>query len=586
MRLTVPAALLWLAAPVAIAQSVTVTVNGNQGPWQQNLNPNFSFGSDDNAAPTAVSVTNGITFTAGSTLTVTYVSGTVDVQPNAYAPTDANGVSTYPTNNMVVPTYGDYPSYFMNPSSYPVYAGELVGVFATNGVILGTPFPIGDGPAILTIPANANQLLLGVDDNYYADNTGSWQIKVSSAPTSGQSTTLTVVGDQGPWLQSLNPTLKYGYGDNQAPAVVSASSGIPFAPGQSLTVSYVSGQVDVQPNAYPATDANGVLTDPTNATIIPTYGDYPSFFMNPRVYPVYAGELVGAFGNNGTVVGVPFPIGDGPANFVIPPGATQLLLGVDDDYYSDNTGSWQIKVAYSPLSVSNIVGGASFLPGLVPGAWGTVQGVNLAQTTDTWNNFIVNGQLPTLLDGITVTVAGKPAYIEYINPSQINFIAPNVGPGPQQVVVQNSYGSNTAFTVTAATYGPSFFGWPNGQIVATRQDFSYAVQNGTFPGTVTTPAKPGDTIILWGTGFGPTTPAAPEGQATPSGQTYSTTTLPLVNVGNVTTTVYGCALAPGFAGLYQLAILIPISLSSGSYPVTAVIGGAQTPTGQVLVVQP
>src|SRR5208337_3873084 len=113
-------ALLATVAPAAQAQSTTVTVNGAQGPWQQSLNPSFNYGSNDNAPPTAVSATNGIAFTAGGTLTVTYSSGTVNVV-NGYPFTDANGVSTDPTNATIIPTYGDYPSYFMSASSYPVY---------------------------------------------------------------------------------------------------------------------------------------------------------------------------------------------------------------------------------------------------------------------------------------------------------------------------------------------------------------------------------------------------------------------------------------------------------------------------------
>ena len=576
-------ALLATVAPAAQAQSTTVTVNGAQGPWQQSLNPSFNYGSNDNAPPTAVSATNGIAFTAGGTLTVTYSSGTVNVV-NGYPFTDANGVSTDPTNATIIPTYGDYPSYFMSASSYPVYGGELVGTFAVNGVIVGKPFPIGDGPTLLTIPAGANQLLLGVNDNYYADNQGSWQITVSSAAVSGQSTILTVVADQGPWLQSLNPAFNYGYGDNQAPAAIGASSGIPFLAGETLAISYVSGTINVQPNAYSNVDANGVLTFPTNATVIPTYGDYPSYFMNPSSYPIYAGELVGAFANGGIVVGMPFPIGNGPTNVVVPARATQLLLGVNDDYYSDNTGSWKIKVAIAPPSLTSALNGASFLTGIVPGSWGTVQGANLAQTNNTWDNVIVNGKLPTTLYGVSMTVGGKPAYIYYISPAQINFIAPNVAPGQQQIVLQNSLGLNAAFTTTVSTYQPAFFGWPNDQIVATRQDFSLAAKNGTFPGTQTVPAKPGDVIILWGTGFGPTSPAAPEGMVTPSDQTYSTA-LPVVTVGNISATVYGSALAPGFAGLYQIAIQIPVSIASGDWPVTAAIGGAQTPTGMILTVQ-
>jgi uncharacterized protein (TIGR03437 family) len=120
--------------------------------------------------------------------------------------------------------------------------------------------------------------------------------------------------------------------------------------------------------------------------------------------------------------------------------------------------------------------------------------------------------------------------------------------------------------------------------VATRQDFSLAVANGTFAGTTNTPAKPGDTIILWGTGFGPTNPTAPQGEATPGGATYSTAN-PSVEINNVSATVYGAALAPGFAGLYQVAIQVPTTLGNGTWPVVATIGGVQSPSGMVLTVQ-
>ncbi len=111
-----------------------------------------------------------------------------------------------------------------------------------------------------------------------------------------------------------------------------------------------------------------------------------------------------------------------------------------------------------------------------------------------------------------------------------------------------------------------------------------AVANGTFAGTTTTPAKPGDTIILWGTGFGPTNPTAPQGEATPGGAKYSTAN-PSVEINNVSATVYGAALAPGFAGLYQVAIQVPTTLGNGTWPVVATIGGVQSPSGMVLTVQ-
>ena len=122
---------------------------------------------------------------------------------------------------------------------------------------------------------------------------------------------------------------------------------------------------------------------------------------------------------------------------------------------------------------------------------------------------------------MSVTVGGQNAYVYYISAGQINFIVPEVPAGTQPVVVTNSAGSSPPVNATVNTFGPAFFPWPDNQVVATRRDFSYAVKNGTFAGLTTTPAKPGDVIILWGTGFGPTNPMPGQGEQTPSNATYS-----------------------------------------------------------------
>jgi uncharacterized protein (TIGR03437 family) len=279
-----------------------------------------------------------------------------------------------------------------------------------------------------------------------------------------------------------------------------------------------------------------------------------------------------------------------------PPGSAMLSnpgdVAVDSAgnlYVADSLNSRVRKITgvaqpAAGIAISSAVNGASFQPGIAANAWATIQGSNLASVTDTWDNFIVDGKLPTTVDGVTVTVGGQPAYVYYISPEQINFVVPDVGSGSQQVVVKNSTGSSAAFTVTSSPFGPAFFPWPNNQVVATRQDFSLAAKPGTFAGSTTVPAKPGDTIILWGTGFGPTTPAAPEGVETPGDTTYSTSALPTVTIDNLTATVYGAALAPGFAGLYQVAIQVPDSLADGDWTVVASIGGVQSPNGPVLSV--
>ncbi len=182
--------LIALTTIQATAQ-IQVTVQGNQGPWNQSLNPGQPYGPNDNADPTVVSAASGIAFVPGGTITVAYASGTVSVcpgPPNNCPYTDANGWLADPTNQNYGPVCFYYPSNYMRPD--PIYASELVGTFGYNasdatepGTIVGLPFAIGDGPATFTIPVGANQLMLGVDDNCYNDNAGSWTLNISSSST-------------------------------------------------------------------------------------------------------------------------------------------------------------------------------------------------------------------------------------------------------------------------------------------------------------------------------------------------------------------------------------------------------------------
>jgi len=204
-------------------------------------------------------------------------------------------------------------------------------------------------------------------------------------------------------------------------------------------------------------------------------------------------------------------------------------------------------------SSGGVLNGASFQPGIAADSWITINGTNLSSITDTWNNAIVNGALPTTLDGVSVMVGNQPAYIEYISATQINALAPSVAAGTVPVTVTTAIGTSQAAMAQLTAEEPAFFQWGT-YAVATRQNFSLAVKNGTFAGTTTVPAAPGDVIILWGTGFGPTSPSAPAGFETPSSTTYNTASTVSVTVGTTVATVYGAALAPGYAGLYQIAI--------------------------------
>ena len=240
--------------------------------------------------------------------------------------------------------------------------------------------------------------------------------------------------------------------------------------------------------------------------------------------------------------------------------------------------------------ITDVQNGASFQSAFFSNSIWTVKGTNLASTTDNWNKSIVGGALPTSLDGVTVTFDGYPAYISYISPTQINLMTPN-DPAVEavSVVVNNNGAISSTFTTPGVPtfYSPAFFMWPNNQAVATHTDYTYAVAPGTFPSLATVAAKPGEVIILWGTGFGPTLPPTQDGAVVPGDQAYLTSTLPSVTINNVPATVYAAALAAGYAGLYQVAVQVPASLGNGNWPVIATMGlfdGASSPSSVVLAV--
>jgi uncharacterized protein (TIGR03437 family) len=237
------------------------------------------------------------------------------------------------------------------------------------------------------------------------------------------------------------------------------------------------------------------------------------------------------------------------------------------------------------ITAGGVVSGASFQPGIVPDSWLTITGTNLSPVTDTWDKAISNGKLPTVLDGVSVNVGSKPAYVQYISSTQINVQAPDVGTGPVPVTVTTPNGTSAAVTATVVAQAPAFFLWPNSQVVATRNsDASLAVKAGTFAGATTVAAKPGDVLILWGTGFGPTTPTVAAGIQVPSDKVYNASPV-TVKLGTANVQVFGTALSPGFAGLYQVAIQVPTPMADGDYALTATVSGASSPSGVILSVK-
>src|ERR1035438_3642215 len=238
------------------------------------------------------------------------------------------------------------------------------------------------------------------------------------------------------------------------------------------------------------------------------------------------------------------------------------------------------------ISSGGVVNAASFQAGVTAGSWVSIKGSNLAGNTRGWSSAdFVNGALPTQLDGVGVKIDGKPAYVAYISPSQINVQAPAdsaLGPVPVEVTYNGS--TSPAETAQLQTVSPAFFLWSGKYAVATRPDFSLAAPAGLFEGIPTVPAKPGDVIILWGTGFGAANPSVAPGVLPPSLPVANLASPVTVTIGNLAAPVVGAAIAPGNPGLYQIAVQVPAAAPEGDLAVVAQVGGVQSPSSVLLSV--
>jgi uncharacterized protein (TIGR03437 family) len=255
-------------------------------------------------------------------------------------------------------------------------------------------------------------------------------------------------------------------------------------------------------------------------------------------------------------------------------GQTAIVGG-----YGDNAaeGAAWVFVNAPPApakpAITGVVNDASFTAGgaISTGSWVAIFGTGLAPAGDSrkWNEAteIVNGKLPVNLDGTSVTVNNKPAAVEFIQPSQVNIQPPDdTALGPVQVIVNTAAGASDAFMVNYATFAPGLFPAAAPYIVAQHADNRYV--------TTAAPAKPGEVIILWGTGFGPANPAVPAGQVF-SGANR------LANA--VTVTIGGQPAAVDFAGvvgagLVQINVHVPSSIGNGDAGVVASVGGVSTQT--------
>jgi len=306
---------------------------------------------------------------------------------------------------------------------------------------------------------------------------------------------------------------------------------------------------------------------------------------NNRIRKVSGGIITTIAGNG--LQGFSGDGGDGTnAELFNPSGVAVDSAG---NVYIADTANNRIRIltptADPAITPSGVVPVYSSVPVVQPGSWISIYGANLANGNYTWT-----GNFPQSLGGTSVTIDNRSAFLWFVSPTQINLQVPDdPNPGTVNVVVNSPAGTVTS-TVTLAAYGPSFslldakhvageVATPNGTGAYGNGSYDLVGPTGAFS-FKTRPVIPGETLQLFGVGFGPTTPTVLAGRLfSGSAPTNDTVTVTIDGVAAMVT--YSGLIE---AGLYQINVVVP-QLPPGDMQIQAIVNGIQTPVGPLVTVQ-
>ncbi len=195
-----------------------------------------------------------------------------------------------------------------------------------------------------------------------------------------------------------------------------------------------------------------------------------------------------------------------------------------------------------------------------------------------------NAPYPTTLGGATVFINDQPVPLYYVSANQINFLIPyEAAVGDATLRVDRDGQRGNTVSIKIAKSSPKLLLAANtaGQVVS-----------GAIAGAVQ-PVHAGDVLVLYGFGFGATTPAVPSNSATPAS--------PLSQVPGTNTVFFGAgglfskpvSTPPQFIGLsptfisafYQINVQVPANAPKGTAVPVYIQGDAGTTNELLLNIQ-
>jgi uncharacterized protein (TIGR03437 family) len=259
----------------------------------------------------------------------------------------------------------------------------------------------------------------------------------------------------------------------------------------------------------------------------------------------------------------------------------------------------------APIAITSIASASAYgdYAYFSSGSWLEIKGTNLADPSDPrlnnashsgqWSSADFNGSnAPTVLDGVSVSINGKPAYVWYVSPTQLNVQAPeDSATGNVAITVTNCKATSPAMMFARHALAPGLLA-PSTYVSGSTQymvatfvsDGAYVLNTslGASFGLNSRPAKPGDLIVAYGVGFGDVIPSIMPGTIVQASNAVSN----LVNFSfnTLPATLSYQGLAGSFVGLYEFYINVPMGLANGDYQINVTQNGIALPQTLYLTV--
>ena len=230
------------------------------------------------------------------------------------------------------------------------------------------------------------------------------------------------------------------------------------------------------------------------------------------------------------------------------------------------------------ITAAGVTNAASFQSGLSPGAIITIFGTNLGASP---GQIVIapGAPWPNGIGGTTVLMNGfiVPAYrvLNLSGQEQLSVQAPFALYGLNATNVQVTTASGSSIVqVPVQAAQPGIFILDGASSGATHANGSVV--------TASSPAARLETVVIYLTGLGPTSPAIPTGSAAPNSLTYAVLQ-PTVTIGGLSVTPDFAGLTPGFIGLYQINVKIPGAVAGGLVDLTVQSNGVTSNVAKIAI---